>query len=286
MDQLPRSTIQLAVVGDVESAEFRDLVAFVYRQQDCQTVAEFSTLRQFLDSSMGESRPPDLLLVLQSWSDQFTPVEVNSLIGRMMFRRVFCCYGIWCESDGRTRDLWPPMMRIPVRIAVPAVELCLSSARRGFAVLPATASAEEVFFARLVDDGAFQPLEIRNKIFLVISSDDALRRTVASMLEALGMHAIETGSHVDHLAGYLRTLQQKPRTIVLDLDEPRSIRTGALKQIREMLPAAAIWGLCAFPDSSSSEEWSRLGIDRLLPKQDLLYGLRSVFREVADHSQR
>lgn len=276
MDQQPRSTIQLAIVGDVESAEFRDLVAFVYRQQNCQTVAEFLTLRQFLESSMGERRPPDLLLVLQSWSDQFTPAEVNSLIGRMMFRRVLCCYGIWCESDGRTRDLWPPAMRIPVRAAVPAVELYLSQAIHGRAVLPATASAEEVFFSRLVDAEAFRPMGFPASRFLVISSDDSLRRTVSSTLEALQMHALGTGSAVNHLADYLKNMKQTPEVIVLDLDEPSSILTGVLKQIRDLLPSATIWGLSAFPNTLSSEEWSGVGIHQLLPKQDLLYGLRSA----------
>lgn len=46
-----------------------------------------------LDAGLGQTLQADFVIVLQSWSDQFgAQHEINELIGRMLFKRILCCY--------------------------------------------------------------------------------------------------------------------------------------------------------------------------------------------------
>jgi hypothetical protein len=88
---------------------------------------------------------PDLLVVLQSWPDQFTPADVCFITQYAPLARVIVCYGSWCGADGRTRSVWPLAWRIPVEGFAErlAIELAVIAGDRP--PLPATASREELF---------------------------------------------------------------------------------------------------------------------------------------------
>ncbi len=65
------------------------------------------------------------------------------MIGLYPLARLVCCYGPWCASDGRTRDIWPLAVRVPVDAAAERIrrELEVLSGRRQ--PLPLTASRDE-----------------------------------------------------------------------------------------------------------------------------------------------
>lgn len=88
---------------------------------------------------------PDFVVVCQHWPDEFTERDVRRLMGLYPLARVSCCYGPWCQSDGRSRDIWPFAVRVPVCSAAGRIgrELeVLAGLRRP---LPLTASRDEVF---------------------------------------------------------------------------------------------------------------------------------------------
>jgi hypothetical protein len=88
---------------------------------------------------------PELVLVCQHWSDEFTTQDVHCLIARYPLARLVCCYGPWCASDGRTRDIWPLAVRVPTDAAPDRIrrELDVLAGRRR--PLPLTASRDEIF---------------------------------------------------------------------------------------------------------------------------------------------
>ncbi len=90
--------------------------------------------------------PPDLVIVCQSWPDELTAEAVSAALGRWPLALWVCCYGAWCESDGRTRTIWPISVRVPVREAVPRLDHVwqILSEQRG-EPLPLTASRDEAF---------------------------------------------------------------------------------------------------------------------------------------------
>ena len=90
--------------------------------------------------------PPDLVIVCQSWPDEFSAEEVSAALGRWPLALWICCYGAWCDSDGRTRTIWPISVRVPVREAALRLNHVwqVLTEQRG-EPLPLTASRDEAF---------------------------------------------------------------------------------------------------------------------------------------------
>ncbi|MEX0715608.1 MAG: hypothetical protein WD066_03435 [Planctomycetaceae bacterium] len=88
---------------------------------------------------------PDLVVALQSWPDEFPRTVVERAIARFPLARWVCCYGEWCASDGRSRDIWPPGARVPVASARSRIARELAVIRGDLSPLPPTASRDEVF---------------------------------------------------------------------------------------------------------------------------------------------
>ncbi len=72
-----------------------------------ETVSADALLRRL------EGPIPELVVVLERWPDEFTRPEVEALLARWPLARLVCVSGPWCDSAGRTRDIWPTAVRVP-----------------------------------------------------------------------------------------------------------------------------------------------------------------------------
>jgi hypothetical protein len=88
---------------------------------------------------------PDLIVVCQQWPDEFTEQDVRRLFTLYPLARLTCCYALWCESDGRNRDIWPHSVRVPVRCAAARIGRELEVIAGTTQPLPLTASRDEIF---------------------------------------------------------------------------------------------------------------------------------------------
>lgn len=137
-------SLKLIILGEFARAEFApvrqaidELCAGAHRQE-----RGASDLQQGMGCA-------DLWIVCQSWPDEFAPSTIRRIIDAGAASRLICAYGAWCASDGRTRDVWPPAVRVPIgefhrRLAF---ELEVVAGRR--APLPLTAARDEQFAARV-----------------------------------------------------------------------------------------------------------------------------------------
>jgi hypothetical protein len=87
---------------------------------------------------------PDLVLVLQSWPDEFPAEHVARLVAAVPLARVVCVCGWWCESAGRTRQHWPPALRVPIWAARQRIEHELAILAGERTAFPPTATRDEV----------------------------------------------------------------------------------------------------------------------------------------------
>jgi hypothetical protein len=136
----------LLVIGDLFSPTMKPLRAFVEHLVESGCDARFvASVAEARALSTDDGWFPELVLVCQHGSDEFTTQDVHGLIGRFPLARLVCCYGPWCASDGRTRDIWPLAVRVPVELAAERIrrELEVLSGRRP--PLPLTASRDEIF---------------------------------------------------------------------------------------------------------------------------------------------
>jgi hypothetical protein len=110
-------------------------------------VVDLVELRRFVE----ENGVPDLLILVQTWSDEFAFSELLGLPGIGPLSRMLCVYGPWCISDGRNRQNFPLALRLPLEDLRPALR-CEWGQLVGqvppAAPLPWTAGRDEVFAAR------------------------------------------------------------------------------------------------------------------------------------------
>jgi len=136
----------ILVIGDCDSETMRPVRRLIDSLIESGAIARFAA---DLDASIKRGRDDnwfaDLVVVCQHWSDEFSEHKVWKLLSRHPLARLTCCYGPWCESDGRTRDIWPLAVRVPVRATEERIRRELDVIAGRCAPLPLTASRDEIF---------------------------------------------------------------------------------------------------------------------------------------------
>lgn len=179
----------MLLVGNSRSPEMQpvaETVADLVPMNQLVEVADLSAVGQFIAEN---DRHPDLVIVCQSWPDEYRPDEVNRLLELLPLATILCCYGSWCDSDGRNRQIWPLAVRVPAFSSSALIRRLWRDAAEGNPPLPLTASREEIF-ARL--HGEAIPADIgqlgteQQARVCIESGDGAIREWLGDALQAAG----------------------------------------------------------------------------------------------------
>jgi hypothetical protein len=134
------------VIGDFASSEMQPVRACLDRLADRGVETRFAASVGVAAILCGEPGWfPEIVVVCQHWPDEYPAADVERLLGLFPLARLVCCYGLWCESDGRTREVWPLSVRVPVRCAADRLQRELEVLAGLRAPLPWTASRDECF---------------------------------------------------------------------------------------------------------------------------------------------
>jgi len=98
-----------------------------------------------LDQISTEVGFPELIIICQNWPDEFSSLELNALISRFPISRFVCCYGAWCESDGRARNIFPLSIRVPARCARVRIQQEWDIVQGKAKAFPLTTGRDEIF---------------------------------------------------------------------------------------------------------------------------------------------
>ena len=109
--------VSLLIVSQTERVEAGPLAEWLRAKLASAATREFRDLTTALREIAADSWIPDLVVVMQSWPDEFSARDVDHLFAFAPLARFVVCYGDWCESDGRNRAVWPLAVRIPMRSA-------------------------------------------------------------------------------------------------------------------------------------------------------------------------
>ncbi|MCA9064332.1 MAG: hypothetical protein KDA96_14780, partial [Planctomycetaceae bacterium] len=192
----PRSAVNprvpVVVVGSIDSPEFTDLMDWMRQHRSIHVVATWRRLVDVLSAAALQGQYSRFVIVLQSWSDQFDKAEADQLLAQSWNGTLLCCQGSWCESDGRTRSIWPVSVTVPVRFARSVIDFEITRFCGQIPSPPPTAGAEEIFSdrcsARSARDSSSQRVSVGHEHVLIVSDDRAWRDTVSEMLHKEGMH--------------------------------------------------------------------------------------------------
>lgn len=264
---------RVALVGPAGRREFRELIGWLCEHEGIRVTDEYADIETAIQSDrLSECH---LTVVLQSYSDQYTASSINQLIGQTLFQRLLCCYGAWCESDGRNRALWPDALRVPVRLAQSMIELELPGVGAEADPIPPTAARDEIFAHRLIDAPLDQ--DFRELNAAIIGPDRIIRRTTNATLKELGLRTISLPLIVPEPRKTIRP-QETPRgpihLVVHDLDPFCPAITESLEAARQMFPAAKIFGLATMPDAGLTAEIADELLNDVVPKLDMQHGLQ------------
>jgi hypothetical protein len=140
------SRTAVLVVGDVFSPAMQSVERRIEElARDGCDVRVVADVAKALRRSSADARHPDLVVICQHWPDEYTTSDVRRMLGTFPLARSICCYGPWCASDGRTRDVWPLSIRVPAEWASRRIDLELEVLAGKRWPLPLTASRDEIF---------------------------------------------------------------------------------------------------------------------------------------------
>lgn len=247
--------INLLTSGRLDRAEARPLANWLSAALQPADQQHFSDLTSALRETSRTNSIPDLIVIVQSWPDEFSPSEIAGLFAFAPLARIVVAYGAWCESDGRNRHLWPLAARVPLHSAATRIERewRLLHEARGLEPLPLSASREEVFAAD------HPPLTKTSspQTVLVVSPDPAYRRYLNELLASAG-HTI---CSVDSSAS-----DSNPLAILFDADPWGELRVDHLQSLLQHHPTAVTIALMSLPHPEHEAAIIALGTSSVLPK--------------------
>ncbi len=285
--------MQVLLIGELSAPAMQPVREWLARRiaPSGQRIAvDLRSVRRLRDA---EGWLPDLVLVCQTWSDQFSGVDIHALLTWFPLSRLVCVYDVWCDADGRSRNDWPLVLRVPASRATARLERELSALERDEAPLPLTASRGEIFGAEFP---AAPPRESSDSSVRVVidTPDAALARLWTTVLAEQG-YAVrhvcsppwEDELGVINASGEVvaRTWPADPEgaEVVLFDADPEIFRQPHV--VREIWPVALIIAMVGFRrvdgDRFLVEHGCDEVLDKLAPLVELLTAVRraTVFAE-------
>jgi CheY-like chemotaxis protein len=225
------------------------------------TEVTWSTAR---DRVVQHGPPPDIIVVLQQHPEDNSPQQVRSLLNSFPLARLIVCCGPWCESDGRTRQLWPAACRVPESLLHLRMRRELAVVKGEASPLPLTADRDECWEHEI----AAGPTPARPHLAVAISTPDP---DIAGWLEA----ALATAGH------HNITSSEMPADVVLfDADPWTAHRAEVLAHIAVEHPGLPIVALAGYPRAAQQQTLREAGVRsvvlKLSPLSELCHALQEA----------
>ncbi|MDB5389726.1 MAG: hypothetical protein JWM11_5372 [Planctomycetaceae bacterium] len=271
------SEFRIVLVGEPSVPEF-EIVAEVLLTAAPEATYQVVADPDQLVVDLRDEDAPDLIVFVQTWSDEYHFSEVVTLPSIGPLTQLLCVYGPWCAADGRSRLDWPLALRIPlenfrveiVQAIILASDSCLDvRGLRSDSPIPWTAGRDEVFTARYafsVPDTAHKsPSRSLPARICVVTPDLGLRQLWSDLLNCNGYQIDVSGDPCD--------------IIIWDADpSSSSCANSELIKTWEGLGARAenskLIVLTGFHTPDQVERWKSLGavavVSKLLPLQHFL----------------
>ena len=263
----------IALISEPDNREFTEFTAWLRLKCGLQTDQCFTDIPTAISQSQADAVPSELTIVLQSWSDQYVPADIDQLIGATLYTELICVYGTWCEGDGRSRPVWPHATRVPLRFAPSIVLSTIKRIRSGRPSLPATASRDEAFLRRQPE--VPDTTAASRGTALVISPDRVLRQTWADLLKLCGWDSADTSPECVR-----RLASGRFDMIVHDLDPGDTRTRKSLSQCRSSFRNSRFVGIASIPgDISHATDLSTPPV--VLSKMDPLRSIERLMRDAA-----
>lgn len=242
---------RILLLGHTHTAEMTPLARALREATSVDNPRSVSNISEAGDLAQQTGWFPDLVVVCQNRSDEFSRTDGNRLLSLFPLARWVCCFGAWCESDGRNHDVWPTAIRVPARCALSRIRSELAVIRGEASPLPLTASRDEAF--EFDCPGDVVPVEIPRTV-CVTSPDAELRRWIVDLLRTAGHQAVDR-------------LDETPVEVLVQDVDPWTVQTASeLRDLCRRNPRLAIVALMTFAHPEDVRAVIACGADRVVAK--------------------
>jgi hypothetical protein len=247
-------SLQVLIIGDADRAEAAALMEWIPVGLLGATWTQSKEMHSAIKEIERTNQLPDLIVVIQSQPDEYCRAEIDSLGSLAPLARWVVCCGAWCESEGRTRQLWPLASRVPLRSAISRIQQEWRTLRgENVSMLPPSGSREEVFAA----DHSSCHVATSPVLVLVDSADVEYARYLRELLVDAGHEILEMSDGEDRV----------PQVLLCDLDPWEVVRQQRVHELQERYPFAQIVGLMSMPEAERTGDFPvvpKLGSQQLI----------------------
>ncbi|HEY4262758.1 MAG TPA: hypothetical protein VGM98_21545 [Schlesneria sp.] len=235
-------SLQILIIGQTNRDEAQSLIEWIPATLHGAQFTKHLGMERAVVELAQARQIPDLIVVIQSHLDEYCQRDIDELGRLAPLARWVVCSGSWCESEGRTRQLWPLAVRVPLRSATLRLfdewrMLCGENVKQ----LPLSGSREEAFDA---DHGPLRQSMIAISV-LVDSPDAEYTRYLRELLVESG-HAVLA----DGASGV-----PSPQVILCDLDPWGPVRQQRVEHLQVQHPHAQVVGLMSRPEVEVIDEY-------------------------------
>ncbi len=177
----------ILIVGDTTSREMQGVVTTLRELRTVDELRFVPNIPEALVLCDNEHWFPDLLILCQNWSHEFSEEEITNVLTTMPLARMVCCYGIWSEADGRNYDLLPFASRVQARLATERIRYEWDVINGKQPAVPLTANRYELFDNQLAEE---LPLAPANGSISIVSPDRSLREYWHELFTTTGWNVI------------------------------------------------------------------------------------------------
>ncbi|WP_339732566.1 hypothetical protein [uncultured Gimesia sp.] len=256
MNETPQKTV--LIIGNDQTSEMRPVLDSVREIYGGAQIVSCSSLVAIPN----EVTFPDLILICQNWPDEFVRHTLSELVSRFPISRFVCCYGVWCEADGRTRTIWPLSIRVPARSISSRLQLEWEIIRGNREAFPLTAGRDEIFLVEAADHSFRLDSEASAPLIKVESGDYDYRIMLEEMLVSWGGRIAKD------------TCNEDADLLIVDLD-PWEKSVNQLAPQVAGTPIIGVMGL-AHPETISAAKLRGIEavICKVAPEQELFQAVK------------
>ena len=164
-----------------------------------------------------EQLSPDMVIVVQEYPEQYSPPEVEELLGLNPLTRWICCLGPWSESEGRNGEVWPIAVCVTIDRLISRLKSEIEVVSHHKTVLPITASRNERF---LFENGETCETVASAPLVELVIDDPCLREFYSELLVEQGYRVCTSCRPQDAIVPDLRLLDLDSRVRDLKLNGP------------------------------------------------------------------
>lgn len=245
------SPFRAAVVGSSRCSVWREIRPRIERELATWEVREFPKLTDLIDAVETNGFFADLVIVCQSWRDEYATEEVKAGLASLPVARWICIVGPWCESEGRHGSRWPLAIRVPFYSWPTRFANEIAVVQGQLPALAITAAREEAF---AFDRQAPLPKCMGHLTALILGPDREWNTWMQDLCRTGGLDCIQDNSGTS------------PDLLILDLDPVTESTPAKIQSLRAQYPQSQSVGCLGLINPEDREEFQNVGVAVILSK--------------------